>query len=330
MTNDIRGIHHLTTITSDAPKIWDFFTNKLGLHLIKKTVNQDDVRTYHLYFTDDQGEAGTILTFFDFPGIPKAQFGTDEVSRTSFRIPSDASFDYWKARFTELNIRFDEEIYEVFGAKYLNFYDFDDQRYALVSDETNPRTNDTTYAHTPWQFADVDPQHAIVGLGPMFITVEDDWQMEMVLTKVMGAEKIETQAEKTLYEFDKGGYGAQVITTYSRLLPVATQGFGGVHHLAFTVDDEEALHFWIHRLQELGLPNSGFVDRFYFKSEYFRPTRNILFEIATNGPGFLVDETYEEAGVHLELPPFLEDQREEIEAGLVEFNSPKDNKKAKK
>ncbi|HEY4399753.1 MAG TPA: ring-cleaving dioxygenase [Lactobacillaceae bacterium] len=330
MTTDIRGIHHLTTITSDAPKIWDFFSNKLGMHLIKKSVNQDDVRTYHLYFTDDQGEAGTVLTFFDFPGIQKAQFGTDEISRTSFRIPSDASFDYWKARFTELDIRFDEEVYEVFGAKYLNFYDFDDQRYALVSDENNPRQNDTTYAHTPWKFADVDPQHAIVGLGPMFITVSDAWQMEMMLTSIMGAEKIAEDGDQALFEFDKGGYGAQVVTTLSRLLPRAVQGFGGVHHLAFTVDDRAALDFWISRLQQLGLPNSGYVDRFYFESEYFRPAPNILFELATNGPGFLVDETYEEAGVHLELPPFLEAQREMIEANLVPFNSPKDNKKAQK
>lgn len=323
MGTNIRGIHHLTTITSDSPKIWDFFTNKLGLHLIKKTVNQDDVRTYHLYFSDDQGEGGSVLTFFDFPGIQKAVFGTDEISRTSFRVPSQDSFAYWQARFDEFGIRYDSKTYELFGATYLNFYDFDDQRYALIADDTNPRHNELTVPHTPWRHSSVDPQHAIVGLGPELLTINNHDAMDMVLTKVMGAEKIDTKGDYALYEFDHGGYGAQVITLLSRIIPRGLQGFGGPHHLAFIVDDEEALNFWIKRLQELGFQDSGFVDRFYFKSEYFRPTPSILFELATNGPGFLVDETYEEAGVHLELPPFLEDMRTQIEANLVDFNSPK-------
>lgn len=169
----------------------------------------------------------------------------------------------------------------------------------------------------------MDPQHAIVGLGPELLTINKHDAMDMVLTKVMGAEKVDTKGDYALYEFDHGGYGAQVITLLSRIIPRGVQGFGGPHHLAFIVDDEEALNFWIKRLQELGFQDSGFVDRFYFKSEYFRPTPGILFELATNGPGFLVDETYEEAGVHLELPPFLEDMRTQIEANFVDFNSPK-------
>lgn len=266
---------------------------------------------------------GSVLTFFDFPGIQKTVFGTDEISRTSFRVPSQDSFAYWQARFDEFGIRYDSKTYELFGATYLNFYDFDDQRYALIADDTNPRHNELTVPHTPWRHSSVDPQHAIVGLGPELLTINNHDAMDMVLTKVMGAEKIDTKGDYALYEFDHGGYGAQVITLLSRIIPRGIQGFGGPHHLAFIVDDEEALNFWIKRLQELGFQDSGFVDRFYFKSEYFRPTPGILFELATNGPGFLVDETYEEAGVHLELPPFLEDMRTQIEANLVDFNSPK-------
>jgi glyoxalase family protein len=326
MGTNIRGIHHLTTITSDSPKIWDFFTNKLGLHLIKKTVNQDDVRTYHLYFTDDMGEGGSVLTFFDFPGIQKAVFGTDEISRTSFRIPTDSSFDYWRARFDEFGIKYDNDIYELFGQKYLNFYDFDDQRYALISDQNNPRTNSLTGPHTPWRNSTVDSAHAIVGLGPELLTVNNENAIDMVLTSVMGAEKIDSKDDYSLYEFDQGGYGAMVITLLSRLIPRGLQGYGTAHHLAFIVDDETALNFWINRLRQLGFQDSGFVDRFYFKSEYFRPTPGILFELATNGPGFLLDETYEEAGHHLELPPFLESARAQIEANLVPFNSGDENK----
>ncbi|MDR0899833.1 MAG: ring-cleaving dioxygenase, partial [Lactobacillaceae bacterium] len=321
MSNNIRGIHHLTTITSDSPKIWEFWTNIMGLHLIKKTVNQDDVRTYHLYFTDDMGDGGSVLTFFDFPGIQKAQFGTDEITRTSFRIANDSVFDYWRQRFDEKGIRYDTETYELFGSKYMNFYDFDDQRYALVSDQNNDHTNELTGPHKPWRFSDVPEENAILGLGPELLTVNDNKQMETILTLVMGAEKVATEGDYNLYEFDNGGHGAQVITYLSRLIPRGVQGFGGPHHLAFIVDDKDALEFWIKRLSDLGFQQSGYIDRFYFKSNYFRPTPGILFELATNGPGFLQDETYEEAGHHLELPPFLEAHRKDIEANLVPFNS---------
>lgn len=323
MATTIRGIHHVTAITSSAPKIWDFFTNQLGLHLIKKSVNQDDVRTYHLYFSDDQGDAGSILTFFDFPGITKATFGTNEISRTTFRVPSQASFSYWRERFDHFGIRYDAKVVSIFGATYLNFYDFDGQRYALVADDTNPRQNNLTGAHHPWRHATVAPEHAIIGLGPAFLTINDDTAMRIVLTKILDAKQIDQVSDDTLYEFDQGGYGAQVITHLSRIIPSGTQGYGTVHHLAFTVDNEAALKYWIDRLKQLGMHDSGFVDRFYFKSEYFRPMPGMLFELATNGPGFLIDETYEAAGIHLELPPFLEGQRADIEAHLVDFNSPK-------
>ncbi|MCD2256115.1 ring-cleaving dioxygenase [Agrilactobacillus fermenti] len=316
MNTKLTGLHHLTAITSSSPKIFDFMAGILGLHLIKKTVNQDDVRTYHLYFTDDMGSAGTDITFFDFPGINQAVHGTNEINRTSFRVPNDAALDYWIARFDEFKVRHGE-ISERFGAKILSFNDFDGQNYQLISDETNTGIP----GGTPYRFSPVPAEFAITGLGPEYITTDNLDMLSNVLTGLLGFTKKATEGQFTLYELHDNGHGAQVILDHQRLLNQAIQGFGGVHHLAFRTDDEESLNYWIQRISDLGFNNSGFVDRFYFKSEYFRPVPGILFEIATDGPGFLLDETYEEAGVHLELPPFLEEYRASIEANLVPFNT---------
>lgn len=157
MNTNLTGLHHLTAITSSAPKIFDFMTEILGLHLIKKTVNQDDVRTYHLYFTDDMGTAGTDITFFDFPGIPQAIHGTNELNRTSFRIPNDKALDYWIQRFDQYKVRHGE-IDERFGAKILYFYDFDGQNYQLISDEHNQGVP----GGTPYRYSPVPAEFAIV------------------------------------------------------------------------------------------------------------------------------------------------------------------------
>lgn len=317
MANKLIGLHHITAITSSSPKMFKFMTEVLGLHLIKKTVNQDDVRTYHLYFTDDQGTAGTDLTFFDFPGLFQGTKGKNSITKIGFRVPSDASLEYWAQRFDKFDIEHDE-ISEEFGAKILNFYDFDHERYQLVSDEHN----EGIAGGTPYRYSPVDPEHAIVGLGTSEIQVDYLEDMDWVLTEVMGMKKIASEGSRHLYELSGKGHGAQIIIQeVSSEMNDEVQAYGTVHHIAFATEDEESLKFWIDRIASFRLPHSGFVDRFYFKSEYFRPGRGVLFEIATNGPGFLVDETFEEAGIHLELPPFLEDQREDIEAHLVPFNT---------
>lgn len=316
MNKNLIGLHHITAITSSAPKIFKFMTDILGLHLIKKTVNQDDVRTYHLYFTDDMGKPGTDLTFFDFPGIPKGRQGTNGITRIGFRVPNDQALAWWQKRFDEFDVRHDE-IKTRFGAQYFYFYDFDDQQYQLVSDENNHGVP----SGDPYRHSTVPAKYAISGLGPSFVTVNYPEQLHKVLTEVMGFAKIAETDGKTLYELHDGGHGAQIITETSVVLPDQFQGFGTVHHMAFRTENEESLRWWIQRIQNARLAQSGFVDRFYFKSEYFRPGRGVLFEIATDGPGFLQDETYEQAGVHLELPPFLEDQRADIEAHLVAFNT---------
>lgn len=320
MNKNLTGLHHITAITSSAPKMFKFMTEVMGLHLIKKTVNQDDIRTYHLYFTDDMGNPGTDITFFDFPGLIQGAKGKNEITRIGFRVPSDAALDFWQNRFDEFKVEH-EEIYTEFGSKVLNFYDFDHEHYQLISDENNSGVA----GGTPYRYSPVPEEYAIVGLGTPMVSVDYPVELDHVLTEVMGFTKKETAENGlVLYELHDGGHGAQVIMeTVESSVPDELQAYGNVHHVAFRTEDEESLRYWIDRIQSVPLASSGFVDRFYFKSEYFRPGRGVLFEIATDGPGFLLDETYEEAGVHLELPPFLEEQRADIEANLTSFNTDK-------
>ena len=321
MNTKIRGIHHVTAMTSSAEKIYRFFTDTLGLRLIKKTVNQDDIETYHLFFADDLGSAGTDMTFFDFPGIPKGTKGTNTISRTSFRVKSDASLAYWIERFNENNIDHGE-IQERFGKKYLEFKDFDDQQYQLISDENNQGVA----AGTPWKKTDVPAEHALTGLGPVFVTVANYEHMQRVLVEVLGFHLVNAEGNFHLFEVGEGGNGASIIVEHRDDLPDAQEGFGNVHHLALRVADQDALRFWIEKINQLQFPNSGFVERFYFKSDYFRAAPHILFELATDGPGFLEDETYEAAGEKLALPPFLEPKRKEIEEFVRPFDTSDANK----
>ncbi|WP_062109268.1 ring-cleaving dioxygenase [Bacillus niameyensis] len=306
--NELKGIHHVTAITSSAEKIYDFFTNVLGVRLVKKTVNQDDIQTYHLFFADDVGGPGTDMTFFDFPGIPKGVHGTDEISKTSFRVPTDAALDYWVKRFNRLNVKH-TEIKEQFGRKTLSFADFDDQQYQLISDEHNKGV----VSGTPWKKGPVPLEYAITGLGPIFVRVSQFDYFKALLEEVFMFKEVAEDGSFHLFEMGEGGNGAQVVVEYNTMLPSARQGFGTVHHAAFRVEDRAHLDEWTKRLQSFRLPNSGFVERFYFGSLYSRVTPQILFEIATDGPGFMEDEPYETLGEKLSLPPYFEAQRDEIE-----------------
>jgi glyoxalase family protein len=311
MTNTVlKGIHHVTAITSSAEKNYEWFTNVLGMRLVKKTVNQDDVHTYHLFFADDKGNPGTDMTFFDFPNIPKGSKGTNDISRTSFRVPNDRALDYWVKRFDHFDVKH-SGIKEQFGVKVIQFEDFDEQQYQLVSDE-----KDTGVAPgTPWKNGPVPEEFGIYGLGPILIRVSSVDRMAETLEKVMDMKKIAHEGSLHLFEMGEGGNGARVILEASTILPPARQGYGSVHHVAFRVEDKEALDFWTDRLTQHGLANSGFVDRFYFKSLYARAYPGVLFEWATDGPGFIDhQESYEELGEKLALPPAFEAHREQIES----------------
>ncbi|MGD6856341.1 ring-cleaving dioxygenase [Bacillus infantis] len=306
--NHLKGIHHVTAITSSAEKNYEFFTFVLGMRLVKKTVNQDDIQTYHLFFADDKGSPGTDMTFFDFPGIPKGRHGTNEISKTSFRVPNDAALNYWVERFDRLDVKH-TGIKEQFGKKTLSFADFDDQQYQLISDENNTGVA----SGTPWQKGPIPLEHAITGLGPIFVRIANFDYFKEMMEKVLLFKEIGQEGAFHLFEVGEGGNGAQVVVEHNAVLPQAVQGFGTVHHAAFRVEDRAVLDEWTERLPQFGFQTSGFVDRFFFQSLYARVAPQILFEFATDGPGFMGDEPYETLGEKLSLPPFLENKREQIE-----------------
>ncbi|AZU60596.1 ring-cleaving dioxygenase [Neobacillus mesonae] len=306
--NHLKGIHHVTAITSSAEKNYEFFTYVLGMRLVKKTVNQDDIQTYHLFFADDKGSAGTDMTFFDFPGIPKGVHGTNEISKTSFRVPSDAALDYWVSRFDRLEVKH-TGIKEQFGKNTLSFVDFDDQQYQLISDEFNKGVE----SGTPWQKGPIPLEYAITGLGPVFVRIANFDYFKEMMEKVLLFKETDQEGSFHLFEVGEGGNGASVIVEFNAILPEARQGFGTVHHAAFRVENRSVLEEWIERMSSFGYHTSGYVNRHFFESLYARVAPQILFEFATDGPGFMGDEPYETLGEKLSLPPFLEPKRAEIE-----------------
>lgn len=316
------GIHHVTAISSSAPKIYDFFTNILGMRLVKKTVNQDDINTYHLFFADDRGNAGTDMTFFDFAGVAKHKRGTDDISRTGLRVPSDKAIDYWLQRFDHYEVKHDP-VQVHFGHKVLYFEDFDGQRYALFSDEKDQGVA----PGEAWHKGPVPDEFAIYGLGPIFLRVSDLDMMDTILVRVLQMTKSKTEDRFTLYETGPGGNGASVIVEYEADTGVARQGYGGVHHVAFRVKDRAELDAWGEYFKTLGLPNSGFVERHFFQSIYIRMYPNILFELATDGPGFIdEDEDYEILGETLSLPPAYKKHREYVDSVVKHFDTVRSTK----
>jgi glyoxalase family protein len=323
--NQLKGLHHVTAITSSAEKNYEFFTYVLGMRLVKKTVNQDDIQTYHLFFADDEGNPGTDITFFDFPGTPKGVHGTNEILKTSFRVPSDAALDYWVKRFDRLEVKH-SGIKEQFGKRALSFVDFDDQQYQLISDENNIGVA----SGIPWQKGPIPLEYAINGLGPIFIRIANFDYFKEMLEKVLLFREIDQEGSYHLFEVGEGGNGAQIVAEHNAILPEARQGYGTVHHVAFRVEDKEELKQWQKQYESFGFQTSGFVDRFFFGSLYTRVAPQILFELATDGPGFMGDEPYETLGEKLSLPPFLESKREQIEKMVRPINTVRSTKELQK
>lgn len=322
----LKGIHHVTAITSSIEKIYHFFTYILGLRLVKKTVNQDDINTYHFFFADDIGSPGTDITFFDFKGLDKKISGVNEISRTGFRVKNDEAISYFQRRFKKYNVKH-KEVKKLFGKIVLFFEDFDEQKYAIFSDENNSGVE----GGIPWKNGPVTLEYAIIGLGPIFLRVNDIDYLDKVLVNVLNMRKTGQEDNLFLYEMGEGGNGGSVIVEVIDEKRRGIQGYGSVHHVAFRVEDEEELNWWIKYINEIGAPNSGFVDRFYFKSLYTRLYPGILFEFATDGPGFIDDEEdYEKLGETLALPPKFRDKRELIEKIITPIDTVRSNKKFEK
>jgi glyoxalase family protein len=307
----LTGIHHLTAISAKPRENLAFYTGLLGMRLVKKTVNQDDVSAYHLFYADGKANPGTDLTFFDFPAAPEKR-GTNSISRTALRVSGEKSLGYWRDRLKQAGGH-TGDVVEVDGRLTLPFEDGEGQRLVLVDDGG-------AGAASPWEKSAVPAEHQIRGLGPIVLTVRDLSRTAFVLTEVMNMRRVRDYAAHGahihVFAMGEGGPAAELHVIESADLPMAQQGAGGVHHVAFRTPDETQYHAWTKRLNELRVPNSGEVDRFYFRSLYFREPHGILFEIATDGPGFATDEPMAALGEKLALPPFLEGRRAQIEAGL--------------
>ena len=315
----LTGMHHVTSITSDAQKNYEFYTQVMGMRLLKKTVNQDDVNAYHTFFGDEMASAGNDLTFFDFQGIPAARRGTNSVSSVGLRVPSDAALDYWVKRFDENGVRH-EGIDTLFGYKGIRFLDFDGLQLRLISDE-----NGGGFAPgVPNTFSDVPAEFAIVGLGTIELTVRHaDFQHDFLIDYL----KFEFEAEEDgfkRYVTGPKGNSSSIHVYQDQKSANEMQGYGSVHHIALRVEDDQDIRDWAEFMNERMVPNSGFVERHYFQSLYAR-VGSILYEFATDVPGFTVDEPLETLGEKLSLPPFIEPQREAIEKTIRPFDTTRIN-----
>jgi glyoxalase family protein len=308
---DLLGVHHLTAVSAQIRDNHRFYTQTIGMRLVKRSVNQDDVSAYHLFYADAKGSPGTDLTFFDWPVPPEGR-GTRSIVRTGLRVRGSESLEWWARRFAELGVSHGE-VAERDGRATLDLEDPEGQRLSLVSD------GGTGDPPVPWERSPVPAEHQIRGLGPITISVPALAPTEMLLTRVLNMRKArdyaQADAAKTavhVYSMGSGGGPhAELHVAVQPDLPNARQGAGGVHHVAFRSLDAD-YDAWADRLNELGIPNSGKVDRYWFRSLYVREPNGVLFEIATEGPGFAVDEDAATLGERVVLPPFLERQREQI------------------
>lgn len=302
----LHGLHHVTAVTADAARNHAFYTRVLGLRLVKKTVNQDDVSAYHLFYADGAGTPGTDLTFFHWPA-PREARGTNSIIRTGLRVGGTASLEWWHRRLGTKT-----PIIERGGRPVLDFEDPEGQRLSLVVDDEP--------AAAPWERSSVPGEHQIRGLGPVILSVRKIASTDRILRDVLG---LQLERSYTWSGLETNVYLCGGETGAAREIHVVSEpdaaparpGAGGVHHLALrtTMSDYNA---WERRLAEAGVANSGPVDRFWFRSLYFRDPNGILFEIATDEPGFAADEPADKLGESLSLPPFLEPRRREIAAGL--------------
>lgn len=312
---ELTGIHHLTAISADVRENYRFYTGVLGMRLVKRSVNQDDVSAYHLFYADAVGSPGTDLTFFDWP-LARERRGTHSVVRSHLRVRGEDALEWWAQRLTDGGVA-NDGVVERDGRATLDFEDPEGQRLSLVDDGG---AGDEPVA---WEDGPVPPERQVRGLGPIVMSVPTLHPTDLVLTEVLGMRPVREFVDPGygpgavhVFEMGEGGPHAELHVAVQPDLTPARQGAGAVHHVAFRTPTDAEYHAWTARLNELQIPNSGEVDRYYFRSLYFREPNGVLFEIATDGPGFAVDEDPERLGERVALPPFLEPRRDSIVANL--------------
>jgi glyoxalase family protein len=306
MSADIPGIHHVTAIGSDPGKNYQFYTETLGLRLVKQSVNQDDVSVYHLFYADHSGTPGTSMTFFPYPTAQPGQVGTGQVSRVQFLIP-DTAVDYWHERLADEDVDVQDPI-ERFGDTVIPFLDPDGTPLELVARADVPDGDPPA--------GPVPDEHAIDGFFGVTLSLASAGST-VPLLEVMGYDETDYSPTRTRYQAD-GELGYVVDIREDPQAPRGQLGAGTVHHVAFEVaEDDQSV--WREILMDHGLRPTEIIDRRWFKSIYARTKVGVLFEFATKAPGYTVDEDIDSLGSRLVLPEWLENRREEIEAELPDL-----------
>jgi catechol 2,3-dioxygenase-like lactoylglutathione lyase family enzyme len=313
MTPTLPGIHHVTAITADAQRNIDFFCNVLGLRLVKLTVNFDDPSSYHLYYGDELGRPGTIMTFFAWPGAQRGRVGPPQVTSTAFAVP-DGALHYWVGRLRGSGVQV-EPASERFGQRTIHFIDPDGMGLDIVETDES--------GGTAWPAGPVPVEHAIRGFHAVTISEEGYESTAKVLTELMGFALEGSDGNRFRY---RAGAGDGFASTVDLLcVPDArhgSMGAGIVHHVAFRTPDDAQQLEWRKRIAEARLNVSPVMDRNYFHSIYYREPGGVLFEIATDAPGMTVDEPAERLGTRLMLPPQYEQHRKSIERAVPPVRLP--------
>lgn len=310
------GLHHVTAIGGDPQRNVDFYLRTLGLRLVKTTVNFDDPGTYHLYYGDESGKPGSLLTFFPWRGAPRGRIGSGQATTTAFSVP-ERSIGWWKQHLADAGVDTGEVVNRD-GEEVLTLRDPDGLQLALVAHpQGDPRD--------PWDTPFVPAEHAIRGLHSVTMSVAREDATAGMLTEGLGLTFAEEDGNRFRFTAGEGGPGATVDVLVTPDAPKGLVAAGTVHHVAWRAPDEETQSAWRDDLMGRGVEVTSILDRQYFRSIYFREPGGVLLEIATDQPGFGIDEPLLELGQSLKLPPWLEPDREQIEAGLVALNLPREN-----
>jgi len=305
----VHGLHHITAIAGDAQENLDFYTKVMGLRLVKKSINQDAPDTYHLFFADKHGNPGTDLTFFPWPAMRPAQTGAGMATEVTFATPV-GSLGYWKQRLGENGITLKEE--SRFGEAHLVFSDPHGLGLALTE-------SDDERDVAAWEKSPVPEEHQLRGMHNTRFQVKELKFTEALLTEIMGYDKMGEDSGWVRFGVNGGTSGCLIEVKADASLSYGEWGTGGIHHIAFRVKDTEEEMQVRDQVQKFGLMPSQQIDRFWFKSVYFKEPGGVLFELATDGPGFDRDEDPDKLGETLILPPWYEDKRAQIEAGLPDL-----------
>lgn len=310
MMYKIPGHHHISMITKDVSQNNHFYRDVLGLRRVKITVNQDDPSMYHLFYGDQTGSPGTELSFFEIPMVGKTYRGTNAITKIGLLVPTESSLSYWKERFEQYGVEH-SEITTYANHPALHFEDAEGLRMVLLV------SNGAKLDHwETWEKSDVPAEHQIQGMGSVEITVRRLGKLANTLTDLFGYTEISRTEDEAIFQSIEGEVFGEIVVK-SLDGPSEKPGRGSIHHLAIRVKNDEELIFWEQQVRARGFQQTGIVDRYYFKSLYFRESNGILFELATDGPGFTVDgDDIETLGEKLVLPPFLEERRAEIEKVL--------------